>query len=235
MSISIHRTGLGIPLAVWDAKAIAQAASVALGAVVERTFNKGLGDDDQPMKPYSTRPITIAFESDTGRRLKPKGGLPAYGVGLGVTDRTSFDNEVTPARPVNKRADFGWSFLFREKGDTGNTGRKMRGRIIGRHYPGGYAEYKRSSRKGLTNKLGASGVSPDLVLSGQLSRSVVILRSDRYSFTIGIRGASLETAIYTDAKRPWLALSPADVADLDAAVVPIVENAMARSARRESR
>lgn len=231
MSISIHRSGPGVSLSVWDDKAIAQVALAAVAAVVERTFHKGLGDNDEPMQPYSTRPITIAFESDTGRRLKPKGGLPAYGVGLGVTDRTSFDNDVTPARPVNKRADFGRSFLFREKGDTGDTGRKMRGKIIGRHYPGGYAEYKRSSRRGLTNKLGAAGVTPDLVLSGQLARSVAILRSSRYAFTIGVKGEALQTAIYTDAKRPWFALSPADVADIDEAVTLAVEAAMKRSAR----
>lgn len=207
MSISIRRTGQPVPRDVWDDKAMAQVASAALAAVVERTFSRGLGDDDKPLKAYSTRATTISFASDTGQRLTPKGGLPAYGRG----------------RPRK--------FLS-------GGGRAPRGKgwtITGRHYPGGYAEYKRSSRRGLRNKLGASGVTPDLVLSGNLSRSVAILRTSRFAAVIGIKGAALEYGTATDQARPWFAHSPEDLRDLDDTVTAVVEDAMTRSARRGSR
>jgi hypothetical protein len=207
MSITVRRTGQAVPVAVWDDRAMAQVASAALAAVVERTFSRGLGDDDKPMKAYSTRPTTISFASDTGQRLKPKGGLPAYGRGH-------------PRKLLS------------------SGGRAPRGRgwtITGRYYPGGYAEYKRSSRRGLTNKLGASGVSPDLVLSGELSRSVAILRTSRFAAVIGIKGAATAYGYATDEARPWFAHSPEDLRDLDDTVSAAVEDAMTRSARRGPR
>ena len=207
MSITIRRTGQPVPRDVWDDKAMAQVALAALAAVTERTFYRGLGDDDKPMKPYSTRPITISFESDTGQRRPPKGGLPAYGRGH-------------PRKLLS-----GGGRAPRGKGWT----------ITGRHYPGGYAEYKRSSRRGLRNKLGAAGVTPDLVLSGQLLESVAILRTSRFAAVIGIKGAALEYGTATDQARPWFAHSPEDLRDLDDTVTAVVEDAMTRSARRGSR
>jgi hypothetical protein len=186
---------------------MSQVAHAALAAVVERTFSRGLGDDDKPMKAYSTRPTTISFASDTGRRLTPKGGLPAYGRGR-------------PRKMLTA------------------TGRARRGSgwvITGRHYEGGYAEYKRSSRRGLTNRLGATGSNPDLVLSGRLSRSVAILRTSRFAAAIGLKG---EAAVYgpaTDEARPWFAHSPEDLRDLDDTVIAVVESAMTRSARLGAR
>lgn len=203
MSISIRRTGTGVPREVWDDKAMAQVALAALGAVTERTFSRGLGDDDKALAPYSKRPVTISFESDTGQRLAPKGGLPAYGRG----------------RPRRLLSSGG--LAPRGKGWT----------ITGRHYPGGYGEYKRSSRKGLTNRQGASGVTPDLVLSGNLSRSVSILRTSRYAAVIGFKGSALEYGPATDAARPWFAHSPEDLRDIDETVTLAVESAMKRSAR----
>ena len=207
MTISIRRTGQPVPRDVWDDRAMAQVASAALAAVVERTFSRGLGDDDKPMKPYSTRATTISFESDTGHRLKPKGGLPAYGRG--------HPRKLLTATGRARRGS-GWA-------------------ITGRYYPGGYAEYKRSSRRGLTNKLGASGTSPDLVLSGQLAQSVAILRTSRFAAVIGIKGAATEYGYATDEARPWFAHSPEDLRDLDETVTLAVENAMTRSVRRGSR
>jgi len=209
MSITIRRTGQPVPRDVWDDRAMAQVASAALAAVVERTFSRGLGDDDKPLKAYSTRPTTISFASDTGQRLTPKGGLPAYGRGH-------------PRKLLS-----GGGRAPRGKGWT----------ITGRHYPEGqgYAEYKRASRRGLRNTLGASGVTPDLVLSGNLSRAVAILRTSRFAAVIGIKGAALEYGTATDQARPWFAHSPEDLRDLDETVTTVVEDAMTRSARRGSR
>lgn len=206
MSITIRRTGQPVPRDVWDDRAMAQVALAALAAVTERTFHRGLGDDDKPMKPYSTRPTTISFESDTGKRLPPKGGLPAYGRG----------------RPRRLLVN-------------GNAPRGKGWTITGRHYPGGYAEYKRSSRKGLRNKLGAAGVTPDLVLSGRLLESVAIMRTSRFSAVIGFKGAALTYGPATDEARPWFAHSPEDLRDLDDTVTAVVEDAMTRSVRRGAR
>jgi len=206
MSITIRRTGQPVPRDVWDDRAMAQVALAALAAVTERTFSRGLGDDDKPLKAYSTRPVTISFESDTGQRLAPKGGLPAYGRGH-------------PRRLLVN----------------GNAPRGKGWNITGRHYPGGYAEYKRSSRRGLTNRMGTAGTSPDLVLSGNLARSVAILRSSRYGAVIGFKGSALTYGPATDETRPWFAHSPEDLQDLDETVTAVVQDAMTRSARRGTR
>lgn len=206
MSITIRRTGQPVPRDAWDDRAMTQVALAALAAVTERTFHRGLGDNDKPLKGYSTRPVTISFESDTGQRLPPKGGLPAYGRGH-------------PRRLLVN----------------GNAPRGKGWTITGRHYPGGYAEYKRSSRRGLVNRMGAAGNSPDLVLSGRLLESVAILRTSRYGAVIGFKGSALTYGPATDEARPWFAHSPEDLRDLDETVTAVVQDAMTRSARRGTR
>ena len=213
MSLRVIHTGEGTPQFNWTAEHMRKLALAMRAHLVRRTFDLGIGQDGKPHKPYSTRPITIAFDSETGRRLKPKGGQPAYGAGLGTSDRTSFDNGVTPERPVNRRADRGWSFLFREAGDTGDTGRKTRGAIIGRHYEGGYAEYKASSRKGLVNRNGVTGTAVDLTLSGQLAGSVRVVSSTRTQAVIGITGDARTYGVFVDGKRPFLGFSEEDFAE----------------------
>jgi len=213
VNLRVIHTGEGTPQFAWTAEHMRKLALAMRAHLVRRTFDLGIGADGKPMKPYSTRPITIAFDSETGRRLKPKGGQPAYGAGLGTTDRTSFDNGVTPERPVNRRADRGFSFIFREAGDTGDTGRKTRGAIIGRHYEGGYAEYKASSRRGLVNRNGVSGVAVDLTLSGRLSRSVRVISSTRTQATIGITGEAQVYGARVDGDRQFMGFSEADHAE----------------------
>ena len=152
---------------------MAQVASAALAAVVERTFSRGLGDDDKPMKPYSTRANHHLF------RVRHGASVEAERRASGLRSRPCTQTLLTATGRARRRSP-----------------RRIR---MGGHraaLPGGYAEYKRSSRRGLTNKLGASGNSPDLVLSGQLARSVAILRTSRFAAIIGIKAGRRSTVIH---------------------------------------
>lgn len=203
MGVKVTRPTQAFPSKCWDVRAMTQLAKAAQAAIVERTFHRGVGDNDRPLAPYSDKPRSISFASDTGRRLKPKGGLPAYGRGhprklLGASGRAPRGS--------------GWT-------------------IVGRYYPGGYAEYKRASRKGLTNGMGATGVEVNLTLSGQLSRSLRVIRVSRTAATIGLTGAARAYGSHVDAARPFLGLSPQDGVDLEPAFSDIMAAAMERGAR----
>jgi hypothetical protein len=86
-----------------------------------------------------------------------------------------------------------------------------RGAIIGREYEGGYAEYKRASRKGV----GSGGVLVDLTASGQLARSLDVTAVLRTRCVVTVRGAAVTYAEGVDAKRPWFGLSPKDRGQVD--------------------
>ena len=204
MSVRVKSIGT-VPTSVWDVQAMEALAVAARGIIVERTQNRGIGEDGNPLAPYSTRPTTISFASDTAVRLKPKGGLPAYGRGH-----------------PRKRLSSG--------------GRAPRGRgwtITGRYYPGGYAEYKRSSRLKLISKSGRAGVSVDLTLSGQMMEEFRVRKTARLSALIGLTG---EAAIYgaeVNAARPWIGLADSDAPAVEASLDAIVADAMRRGERRK--
>ena len=80
MGIRVTHTGQA-PTRAWDRQAMAFLADAAKGAVIARTFYQGIGEDGAPLAPYSTRPMTVTFASPLARRLKPKGGEPAWGRG----------------------------------------------------------------------------------------------------------------------------------------------------------
>ena len=217
MGFTVKRSG-EVPTHVWDAKASKELGNLVVALIKDRV-NNGMTDTDTPFKPYSTTPITIAFDSDTGNRLKPKGGKPAYG--------------------SEKRADgsatMGPAFIFRAAGRTGNTGRKTRGAIIGRHYEGGYKEYKLLSRRGLTNKNGATGTEVDLTLSGRMLRSFRVIRHDARSVVVGLTGDAREYGQFTNIKRPWIGVSPANAREIDAALPAMIEGAERRGGRNGPR
>lgn len=204
MSIKVRPLGT-VPTSVWDVQAMEALAVSVRGIIVERTQVRGIGEDGNPLAPYSTRPITISFASDTAARLKPKGGNPAYGRGH-------------PRRLLTA------------------SGRAPRGAgwvITGRYYPGGYAEYKRSSRLGLTSRSGRAGVLVDLTLSGQMMREFRVRKTTRLSAIIGLTG---EAAIYgsqVNAARPWIGLAESDAPAVDASFGAIVADAMRRGERRK--
>lgn len=121
MGITVTRTGT-FPTRAWDRQAMAMLADGARSVMVTRTFYDGRGEDGTPLAPYSTRPMTVSYKSPTARRLKPKGGEPAYGRGH-------------PRRLIrNGRAPAGRGWV-----------------VVGRYYEGGYAQYKQDSRKGPRN------------------------------------------------------------------------------------
>ena len=118
MGVTVTRRG-ALPTALWDQAASAMVAKGVRDLIVDRAFVQGLGVDDQPHAPYSTRAITVSMTSETAARLKPKGGAPAYGRGR---PRRLLVNGRPPRR-------LGWTA----------TG--------ARHYAGGYAAYKAASRR----------------------------------------------------------------------------------------
>lgn len=179
MSIeATHDFGATWPSFVWDLKAMRDVAEVLRTSLVQRTFFEGLDVNDNGLKAYSTKPVVIYRNSETARRLKPKGGTP-------------------------------W------KGQRGPN----KGRVVGRFYKGGYAEYKELSRKGL--KPGKS-IEVDLILSGQLSRSIGVQAISKTGVTITPRGAAVAYAAATNDKRNWWGISQRNYVDLQAALPEII-------------
>jgi hypothetical protein len=186
MSIeATHDFGATWPSFVWDLKAMRDVAEVLRTSLVQRTFFEGLDVNDNGMKAYSTKPVVIYRNSETARRLKPKGGTP-------------------------------W------KGQRGPN----KGRVVGRFYKGGYAQYKEESRKGL--KPGKS-IEVDLILSGQLSRSIGVQAISKTGVTITPRGAAVAYAGATHLKRNWWGISPRNNADLVAALPEIIGACIGRA------
>lgn len=148
----------------WGAEGCRLVAQWAVERILAR-ITQSKGADGEPFKPYSTKPITILFTSETARRLKPKGGVPV------------------------KNAE---------------------GLIVGRHYPGGYAQYKREST-------GYAKVT--LTLSGELRRNIRVIRTTDNEAVVGIGQSAAMYGHYVDAKRPFIGLTKAEAGSmLDAAV-----------------
>ena len=189
-----------LPLACWDRQAMRETALAARAIIVTRTFRHGLDINDQPFKPYSTRPMTVTTKplSSTAKRMKPRGGLPAFGRGH-------------PRKLL------------------GAGGKKPKGAkwtITGRHYPGGYAQYKRESRKGVND------VDVNLTLSGELQRSIKIKDVEQDRATVGLEGNAIVYGMGVQQRgRVFMGLSPRDLDALQRAIDAAVEGALQRSAR----
>ena len=131
-------------------------------------------------------------------------GLKAYSTKPVVIYRSS-----ETARRLKPKGGTPW------KGQRGPN----KGRVVGRFYKGGYAQYKEESRKGL--KPGKS-IEVDLILSGQLSRSIGVQAISKTGVTITPRGAAVAYAGATHLKRNWWGISPRNNADLVAALPEII-------------
>lgn len=200
MSVTVLRPTQPLPTQLGGVRLMEIIGKAVQTEIVERTFQQGLGEDGRPMAAYSTRPMTVSFGSETASRLSPKGGAPAYGRG--------HPRRMLTAGGRAPRGS-GWT-------------------ITGRYYVGGYGAFKLASRKGLANKLGATGASPDLVLSGQLARSFRVVAADSTRVTIAITGSALEYGPATDARRPWIGLSPDGLRKLSAIARGVIHDQVTR-------
>lgn len=92
--------------------------------------------------------------------------------------------------------------------NTSNTARRLKpkgGRNTGRgtFYAGGYSEYKRKSQKSRSSKV-------NLTLSGQLQRSVRIVKLTKFEAKIDLVGPARVYGGFVDEKRPFMGISPKD-------------------------
>lgn len=261
MSLRVIHTGERTPEFNWTAKHMRQFAVLMRSHLVRRTFDLGIGMDGQPLAKYSTRPITVSFESDLARRLKPKGGLPAYGRGrarsrldaqgrhterrdavrqarrLGAKSvnvaqraadsaqvevkraeaalhrsntaesRAAYRAAVRNAKDASRRAEAASRLADRSLNAAKGTAQWT---VTGRFYVNGYSEYKLSSRRGTTNAAGQRGSEVDLILSGQMSRSIRVISSTRTEAVIGMTGDARNYGAYVDESRPFMGFSDKD-------------------------
>ena len=96
---------------------------------------------------------------------------------------------------------------------------------MGRFYEDGYKQFKQESRKGLNER----SVEVDLILSGQLSRSIGVQAISKTGVTITPRGAAVAYAGATHLKRNWWGISPRNNADLVAALPEIIGACISRA------
>ena len=143
---------------LWTQKDSATLGLNTLASIKMRT-SKGIDSNGRKFKRYSTRPLYVAYNSDTGRRLTPLGGQSTIG---------------------------------------------------GRFYSGGYAEYKRKSRKRSKSGVGQSA-SVDLVLSGQLINNFVLKSSSSSGFTLGLTQHVAQYGYDVNSERSFIGLTNKEV------------------------
>lgn len=194
------------PSSISNATVMRAIGEACKAQVVQRTFREGRGLDDNPHKRYSTKPLSVYLGSETARRLKPKGGVPLY-----------------RKRRYKARGKSQSTYLLSWK-------HYDLGALIGRRYEGGYRQFKAESRKGLNlastaaNRVGETqrSVEVDLTLSGQLSRSLRVVRVQRTSAVVQVQGGSLKYAAGVNARRPWMGMSPGDISEARFAVAAVM-------------
>ena len=162
---------------------------------------------------------------DVGEALRTSLVQRTFFEGLNVDDAPMARYSTKPVVIYNKSET---ARRLKPKGGTPWKGQRgpNKGRVVGRFYKGGYAQYKEESRKGL--KPGKS-IEVDLILSGQLSRSLRVTRTTTNQARIEVRGSATAYAAAVNAKREWLGVSPRNVEDLNAVLAEIVGAAAQRS------
>lgn len=211
MGVTIKRSGPGLPTAVWDRTAMQEVAKAAADGIRVRAFRDGKDVDDNTFAAYSTTPIAIHFASETGRRLKPKGGRPIY-------HEEWMDNHMVGGE---YRGDPRTLYRFTVGQQVNGKKRRGLGPIVAMGYAGGYAEYKRLSTKGDGHV--------DLTLSGQLAREIGAKTVELYRAVIGITGQSTIYGTFVNALRPFMGLSPKNVEALGIVSDGAMKAAMDRS------
>ena len=168
--------------------------------------------------------VALAAEAATVRRSFDQGrGLDdrphrAYSTRwLKLYKRSSTGRAMAPkgGRP------FAW--VKGPKQRDGSYDEKRIGQEAGRIYEGGYRQFKRESRKGLVSSEGKSSAEVNLTLSGQLARSVRIIRRTATSATIGITGKARLYGGYVDDARPFMGLSPKDQDALRETIADLID------------
>lgn len=192
MSLRVVHTGERTPEFVWTAEHMRQFAVLMRSHLIRRTFDRGIGMDGTPFKAYSTLPLKVYSRSQASRAL---GGVSTPGPGAGLRGGIEFEWVRGPRKP-------GGGYDSSRIGD-----------VAGKFYVGGYADYKRSNRKGLTNSAGAGGTEVDLTLSGRLSRSIRVISSTRTQAVIGITGDARNYGAHVDGDRPFMGFSEDDHAE----------------------
>ena len=132
--------------------------------------------------PYSTRRMFIGLNSETARRLTPKGG------------------------------------------------QRVEGGVV---YSGGYAQYKRESRRPGQTPQGGAASGPtsevDLTLSGELMRSVREETVTASSVSVGVKPGRAEVADGLSKRRPFIGVAPGEMRQLEAVVAAEVAGQLKRA------
>lgn len=204
----VRATVTGSPPSMrWTAQTMRAVGEAVASQIVQRTFVARRGLTGARHAPYSTTRLVVVHGRGLGARLRPKGGRPYV--------------------------------VHHRSGATSQA----------RLYVGGYAEYKQASQQhrsdaapGITRtqrqtaassaaSQRSSDTTPDLILSGELMRSVVVLSHTTRRAVVGIRGPAAAYAAGTHAQRPWWGLSRADTVALERHAFPAIAEAAVRGGR----
>ena len=129
-------------------------------------------------------------------------------------------------RPTNISIGSGTGLrLVPKGGEVSRTGRSMR-------FKGGYAEYKRKSRRaGITPGGGASSATTsevDLTLRGQLMGSVHVAQATDDAVVVQTGDGTAAYAGPVNDQRQFMGIAPSDYDDLEAAAADAIEDALRR-------
>jgi hypothetical protein len=192
VSLRVVHSGERTPEFVWTSEHMRRFAVAMRSHFIRRTFDRGIGMDGTPHKPYSTRPLKVYSRSQTSRAL---GGISTPGPGAGLRGGIEFEWVRGPRKP-------GGGYDASRIGD-----------VAGKFYVGGYREYKSSNRKGLVNSQNRAGTEVDLILTGQLAESIRVISSTRTQAVIGMTGNARTYGVHVDAARPFMGFSDDDHAE----------------------
>lgn len=123
--------------------------------------------------------------------------------------------------------------------DRPGTGRRLtpKGGVVSRtglsmRFDDGYAEYKRKSRRAGQIPEGGAASAPtaevDLVLSGQLLRSIEVAQADDTSVVVQTGNGTLAYADKVNEERPFMGIAPDDIGPLERVIARHIQAALRR-------